>query len=172
MKSFIHALVGGVAIILVATVIGVAHNAIRSNPIQLIQRAPEAPLADRSGDGEGDTDTAVSPGAVALDEMKQLYDEGMTVILDARGPGEYAEGHIPGAVNIPYDELAQYLETLQSEAPMDLSVVCYCRGLACDLSDHLATELRMMGYADVKVYKGGWDGWTEAGHPVVTGTEP
>ena len=82
--------------------LGEVRNAIRSNPIQLIQRASEAPLADRSGDGEGDTDTAVSRGAVALDEMKQLYDEGMTVILDARGPGDSAEDHIPGAVNIPY----------------------------------------------------------------------
>ncbi len=180
MRTFANALIGGIAVILVATATGVVHNTVRPQPVTLIQRVPAPARTDATGTGGGSpAPVGESVGArealageVPSHEMKRLYDEGVTVILDARSPAEYAEGHIPGAINIPYDELPQYLEALQSEAAPDQSVVCYCRGLLCDLSDHLATELRLMGYGDVNVFKGGWDEWTEAGHPVVTGTEP
>ena len=176
MRNLASAFIGGIAVILVATAAGVVHNTVRSQPVRLIQPVPafaSTEVRDASGGNPalgGARDAP--PGEVPADQMKRLYDEGVTVILDARSPAEYAEGHIPGAINIPYDELPQYLETLQFEAATDQSVVCYCRGPLCDFSDHLATELRLMGYGDVKVYRGGWDEWTEAGHPAVTGMDP
>lgn len=44
-------------------------------------------------------------------------------VLDVRTPEEYVAGHVPGAVNIPHDQLATRL----AEVPKDKDVVLYCR---------------------------------------------
>ncbi len=43
------------------------------------------------------------------------------VVIDVRGPEEYAEGHVPGALQIPADELSSRLD----EIPRDQMVVTY-----------------------------------------------
>ncbi len=174
MKSLLGDLAGGVVLMIVATLIGVGFNAVRSNPVKLIQNATAVSTVqhgDRSKDSTGlDAATgaaqeALPDGAIGIDELRRLYDENAVVIIDARAPGAFEEGHIPGAVNIPYDQLPDYLETLQSEVFTDDAVICYCWGPDCDFSDQLATELLIMGYENVKVFTGGWDEWTAAGHP-------
>lgn len=47
------------------------------------------------------------------------------LILDVRSAGEYAEGHIPGAVNIPHDQLGSRLNEIGEHR--DKEVVLYCR---------------------------------------------
>jgi len=49
---------------------------------------------------------------------------------------EYAAGHIPAAVSIPLDELAEQL----AELPDDQDIVAYCRGAYCVLA-HEAVRL-------------------------------
>jgi rhodanese-related sulfurtransferase len=44
-------------------------------------------------------------------------------LLDVRTPEEFTEGHIPGAVNIPVDELRRRL----GEIPRDQEVAAYCQ---------------------------------------------
>ena len=44
-------------------------------------------------------------------------------LVDVRSPEEFAAGHLPGARNIPVDELTSRLEEI---GPRDLSVVVYC----------------------------------------------
>jgi rhodanese-related sulfurtransferase len=113
-----------------------------------------------------DTTAAVAEGAVSLAEMKRIFDTGTAYIIDARDPYEYDEGHIPGAINVPYDRLPEYLDMLSGEVPMDGEVIVYCRGPDCDFSDTLATELKILGYQNVRVFTGGWEQWNGAGYPV------
>lgn len=174
MKSLLGDLAGGVVLMIVATLIGVGFNAVRSNPVKLIQNTTAVSTVQH-GDESKDTtglDTATTTaqetlpeGAIGVDEVKRLFDEGTAVVIDARGPGAFEEGHIPGAVNIPYDQLPDYIETLQSEVFTGDVVICYCWGPTCDFSDQLATELLIMGYENVTVFTGGWEEWTAAGHP-------
>jgi rhodanese-related sulfurtransferase len=177
MKSFVNALVGGLVVIAAAGIAGVAHNAVRSRPLRLIPNAPPAVAAgvDEVERALGADDAAPEPAspadAVDVAGLKALVDEGAVYVLDARAPQAYAEGHIPGAINIPYDRLPEYLEQLQAEVPVDALVVCYCWSPTCDFSDQLATELRFMGYTDVRVFAGGWEHWTGAGHPAAQGGE-
>ena len=85
-------------------------------------------------------------------------------VPDARAEGEFAEGHLPGALNIPTDNFYDY--DVDGLVPIDAAVIVYCRSVTCDLSDRLAQELRLMGYQNVVVYRGGWDEWSEAGFPL------
>jgi 3-mercaptopyruvate sulfurtransferase SseA len=165
MKSFLTEILGGIGIMFVAALIGVTVNAMRASGIPLIQQG-EPVATVQHGESADTTATHAVAGAVSLADMKRIWDEGAAYIIDARDTSEYAEGHIPGAINVPYDRLPEYLDMLSSEVPMDGEVIVYCRGPSCDFSDQLATELRILGYQNVRVFTGGWEQWTAAGYPV------
>jgi rhodanese-related sulfurtransferase len=58
-------------------------------------------------------------------ELLDLINSGTQdfLLVDTRTPQEYASGHIPGAVLIPYDEISKRL----NEIPKDKKVILYCR---------------------------------------------
>jgi rhodanese-related sulfurtransferase len=62
-------------------------------------------------------------GDVSGAEARQLVQAGARLV-DVRTPGEFASGHIPGAINIPLQELQGRLRELE---PKDATVVLYCR---------------------------------------------
>ena len=85
-----------------------------------------------------------------------------TVLIDVREPSEYADGHIPGAVNIPIRALADNLDKI----PTDRPVFVYC---ASGWRAGIATSsLHLMGYDNVLAYGPSYKGWTEAGETVET----
>ncbi|MCM2324341.1 MAG: FAD-dependent oxidoreductase [Oligoflexia bacterium] len=72
------------------------------------------------------------------------------LFVDVRSPGEAARGMIPGAVNIPLDELRSRL----SELPTNLPLVLYC---AVGIRSYNAYRiLTQKGYADVYALSGGF----------------
>jgi rhodanese-related sulfurtransferase/DNA-binding transcriptional ArsR family regulator len=73
---------------------------------------------------------------VTRDQLQHLATSTMVTVLDVRPREEYAAGHIPGAVSIPLDELAERL----AELPDQGQIVAYCRGAYCVLA-HDAVRL-------------------------------
>ena len=59
--------------------------------------------------------TPVLPQA---DLVRQLEGESAPLVLDVRTNAEFGEGHVPGAVNIPLDELSGRLAELNAAKPM------------------------------------------------------
>ena len=59
------------------------------------------------------TESFPKPLAIKIDKAYQLYKQGVKFI-DARMPEEYAEGHIKGAINIPFDGDESYRNILNS----------------------------------------------------------
>ena len=60
----------------------------------------------------------------ASKEAHRLVTEEGALLLDVRTPEEFAEGHLPGALNIPVDQVAKRLDEV---GPKDKPVVVYCR---------------------------------------------
>ena len=87
--------------------------------------------------------------------------EGEVTVLDVRPEEEYAEGHLPGAVNVPLSELEKRLEGL----PADQEVVAYCRGPYCVLAYDAVARLRELGY-QARRLEYGYPEWKAEGHPV------
>jgi phage shock protein E len=87
-------------------------------------------------------------------------------VLDVRTPEEYASGYVPGAVNIPYDQVAARL----AEVPKDREVVVYCRSgrRAQMASDVLASH----GYNDLAHLQGDMIAWVEKGRPLAKPKDP
>ncbi len=70
-------------------------------------------------------------GLVACDKKRQYCADGGTG-LDVRPTEEYKAGHIPGAINVPLEELEQHLHELNPER----EIVAYCRGPHCGLMQY------------------------------------
>ena len=81
------------------------------------------------------------------------------ILVDVRSPKLFAEGHVPGAINIPHRQLTA--ERLKSYAPETLFVV-YCAGPHCNGSTKGALRLARLG-RPVKEMIGGITGWEEEG---------
>ena len=61
---------------------------------------------------------------VTPDDLLERAQEGLVTVLDVRPPEEFEAGHLPGAVNIPLEELKERLP----ELAQDREVIAYCRG--------------------------------------------
>ena len=83
------------------------------------------------------------------------------LVLDVRTPQEYAQGHIPGAVNIPHDELPTRLDELPISEPDE--VVVHCRsGRRARLAEDV---LRERGYSNIRDLTGHWEAWQKGELP-------
>lgn len=109
------------------------------------------------------------PIAIKIDKAYKLFKQGVKFI-DARMPEEYNEGHIKGAINIPFDGDESYREVLKT-INKDEVLVTYCSGTECDLSILLGDELFEKGYKKVYIFFGGWNDWIDKGYPISKGLE-
>jgi phage shock protein E len=87
----------------------------------LLAIAP-AVLAPALAAAEG-ASAAVKPGRVDGATAKSLAAAGAKVV-DVRTAEEFASGHVPGAINIPYDQIARRASEI---GPPSTQVVLYCR---------------------------------------------
>ncbi len=92
------------------------------------------------------------------------------VLVDARTHEEYLQAHIPGAINIP----AENMDMNKAKLPKDKStpIIFYCRGLGCTLSRMAAGSAFEMGYTNLLIYQAGMPDWLLQGFPVQKGDNP
>jgi len=88
-------------------------------------------------------------------------------IVDVRSAKDYAEGHIPGAINIPYEKHNGFhgSETEFKELRKDGYNYVYCYELLCNLAKDAAIKFASLGYP-VKEMAGGFNSWKEKGNPI------
>ena len=84
------------------------------------------------------------------------------VLIDVRGPAEFADGHVPGAINIPYLSIS---EAQLSRYPGRPTFVVYGAGPHCNRADKAAVQLAKL-CLPVKIMIGGLSGWREEGYPL------
>lgn len=119
---------------------------------------PHTELARRAYLGPEDT------AAVGTEELLRRLEAGDAAVLDVRPGSEYAAGHLPGAVHIPLEELADRL----GELPRDREVVAYCRGQYCVLAHEAVRLLTSEGLLARRASDGVLE-WRLAGVPVESG---
>jgi rhodanese-related sulfurtransferase len=98
---------------------------------------------------------------VSRDELLDRLRSGTATVLDVRPEDEFANGHLPAALNIP---LAQ-LERRLAELPAEQEIVAYCRGPWCVLSFEAVALLRQRGYRARRL-EDGFPEWKTAGLPI------
>ena len=88
---------------------------------------------------------------ITAQQAKEIMDtQTGYVILDTRTQEEYDDGHIPGAILIPYDEILQKAEGVLTDK--DQLILVYCRsGRRSKLA---AEDLVKLGYTNIKEFGG------------------
>jgi rhodanese-related sulfurtransferase len=84
------------------------------------------------------------------------------VVVDVRSPQHFAECRIPGAVNLPYQEISE--ETTR-RFPKEVLLVTYCWGPGCNAASKGAAKLSALGF-QVKELIGGLEYWRNEDWPV------
>lgn len=127
-----------------------------------VERARRAYLGpDETGPGTGP-----DLGPVDTGELLRRLAAGDVVVVDVRPAPEYAAGHLPGAVHIPLEELADRL----SELPPGREVVAYCRGRYCVLAHDAVRLLSARGRPARRAAEGALE-WRLGGHLTTDGAE-
>lgn len=84
------------------------------------------------------------------------------IVLDVRTPEEYAGGHVPGAINVPYTELPARISELPGAADKD--VVLYCNtGVR---AERAAARLKKVGFTRLLHLEGDMKAWKEKSRPL------
>ncbi|MFA7444279.1 MAG: rhodanese-like domain-containing protein [Lysobacteraceae bacterium] len=97
------------------------------------------------------------------------------IVIDVREPGEFAEGHLPGAINLPRGVLefkidahpALACETSPALADRERRIALYC--LTGGRSALATDSLQRMGFGQLVSLEGGFTAWKDAGLPVTSG---
>lgn len=108
-------------------------------------------------------DEAATIEPQALVERLAWGDQAL-VVLDVRTAAEFAEGHVPGAQNIPHTELATRIAELEAARARD--IVVYCRSGA--RAAQALTVLEGAGFKHLFHLQGDYTRWAESGRPVAT----
>jgi rhodanese-related sulfurtransferase len=107
-----------------------------------------------------ESERAQAPSITGAALHAQLESGKAPVVIDVRTPAEYAAGHIPGAVNIPFDQVAKRISDV--DAPNGVALYCMIGPRARKGE----SALLAMGYEEVFHIEGGFSAWQTAGLPV------
>jgi rhodanese-related sulfurtransferase len=126
------------------TLIAVASLSLAAPAVATEPRAPEAAAL-----------SAPAPGVVDVQAARRLVAGGIKVV-DVRTPAEFAAGHVPGAVNIPLEEVERRHAEI---GPPATPVLVYCRtGRRSGLA---AQALRTRGFDRIYDLQA-WDLWVKS----------
>ncbi|GAB5602648.1 rhodanese-like domain-containing protein [Thermus sp. FJN-A] len=97
---------------------------------------------------------------VGPEELYRALESG-AVVVDVRTPMEFAQGHVPGAINLPVEAIASWAD----QVPKDRPVYLYCR--SGNRSRQAAEYLKRKGHANLYNVEGGVLAIERAGYPLV-----
>ena len=144
-------------ILIFALFLGTLAQLVGPAPVPWFEDHSESPIAQ------------AHPAGIALVSLEQAQDmvfAGEVLVLDARSPGDFDSGHLPGAVSFPNatrsDAFYELAALLQPEQPL----LVYCSGITCDDALQLALFLREQGSQKIHLFVEGFPAWRDAGLPI------
>ncbi len=155
MREYFGIMIRAAAIAVTAALIGLGVNHVSPHRIPLTYEPGhevdlgglKIPLADAKSAAEGMRTTE-------------------TVFVDTRDEDDYLDGHIKGAVHLPYSKMEEIFPSLESRLPKEALLILYCHGPDCRMAEKVAAFLAQLEYTKMAIMHSGFDAWREAGYPV------
>src|SRR3954464_4134592 len=114
--------------------------------------------------------SALGSETITRGELVRALRRHRIVLVDVRGSESFAAMHIPGAINLPVDDITRRAPELLPDRRAD--IVAYCGGPTRPLGEQAVGLLRGLGYTHVRHYAGGLKDWSghaaDVAHPVST----
>lgn len=104
---------------------------------------------------------------ITREELAAKIDRGQVTVVEALPALYYQDAHLPGAINLPHDEVAERAGQLLPDKQAE--IVVYCSNDVCQNSTIAAKQLIELGYANVFDYEAGKQDWIDAGLPTESG---
>jgi len=148
-------------ILLLSTFLGLVRNCFLDDPLKMIK---EKKIINNI---EGSTlpDIFEEPMSINIDLAYKLFLDGV-LFLDARDSDDFYDEHILNSINIPYEIMSDYEDTILDLDPIK-PVIIYCSGGECDLSIHLGDVLfDEYEFEKVLIFEDGFPAWKELGYPI------
>jgi rhodanese-related sulfurtransferase len=102
------------------------------------------------------------PDYVVVKDLERLLkDDSTLTLVDARTSEEFAEGHVPGAINVGIGELTEFAESRGDASEGLVVTMCGSTGRG----EKAAEILYSHGVENVRVLQGGLKAWKNAGLP-------
>lgn len=105
---------------------------------------------------------AAETSMITQAQLVERLDDKSVVVVDVRTPEEFAAGHVPGAINIPYTYMPARLSELATAGDKD--IVLYCESGVRTL--RAIARLRENGFARLLHLEGDMTKWRAAQRPV------
>lgn len=145
-------------IVIISTILGFANHLVNPNRTKLSIERPKTPTVDDSTFESGRPAKMNGPVVLAKEQLLKLIQNGDVIIVDARTSEEYAVAHIPDAINIPFEQLGDFIQQVD-EFAREKWLVPYCDGPPCEKGKELADIFFEMGFGRVAYYDAGLDDW-------------
>lgn len=118
------------------------------------------------------SDAKVCPVGPLFEQVLESQKKGDVLLIDARSRPSYIEGHIKGAIYLPYDPFLDLYDTtiLSSRTVLKTApIIIYSEGPHSEASQRLNDQLKGEGYTNIQIYLGGWPEWYHRGAPIEDG---
>jgi len=143
---------------IVGATLALALDAVRPDGVPLFRAFP------LSSEGAAQCAVTAAPARIDVDEARRLFDARAAVFGDVRAADQYAVGHVVDAVHLPCSaEAPDWLATVAKTE----TVVLY--GASEADAEQVAQSLAAGGYRDVRVLRGGFAAWRDAGGSAASG---
>jgi rhodanese-related sulfurtransferase len=133
-----------------------------STPLLPTQTSASSPTPLPAVSGRLDTSTYPEIPRVSLEKAKAAFDTKSAVFVDVRGSSAYAISHIPGALDIPLEDI----ETRLNELDPNQWIIPYCTWLNEYTSARAARILLDHSFKNVTPILGGFVAWENASYPL------
>ena len=97
---------------------------------------------------------------ITIDEVKVLMAKKQVVLIDVRDPVAFGTGHIPGAMNVPFDFIPNHVEDWKKDKRL---LVTYCACVNEGTAARAAVDMNAFGVKNVKALLGGYNEWVKRG---------
>jgi len=102
--------------------------------------------------------------SITREELQRAMNRREVVLVDVLSVEQFRKSHLPGAINIPADRIAELAPQLLPDR--SARIVTYCLNFTGRVSDQVARSLIDMGYRNVRNYDEGKQDWMNAGLPL------
>jgi rhodanese-related sulfurtransferase len=100
---------------------------------------------------------------IDIDELKAMMAKKQVIVVDVRDPQSFSEGHIPGALNVPFDFIPNHVEDWKKDKRL---IVTYCACANEVTAVRAVVDMNAFEVKNAVALLGGWNEWVRRGEMV------